>query len=100
MIAAINSTLFDMLGFHANRQKYYDPRNSFLNEVLDRRAGIPITLSVVYIEVARRVGFNIQGVGMPGHFIVKHPSERGDMFIDPFNGGRLLGEVGCSRAGQ
>lgn len=96
MIAAINSTLFDRMGFHANRQNYYDPRNSFLNEVVDRRTGIPITLSVVYMEVARRIGFIIQGVGMPGHFIVKHPSEHGDLFIDPFNGGRIFGEVGCA----
>jgi regulator of sirC expression with transglutaminase-like and TPR domain len=96
MITAINSTLYDRLGFHANRQNYYDPRNSFLNEVLDRRVGIPITLSVVYMEIARRIGFIIKGVGLPGHFIVKHPLERGDMFIDPFNGGRLLGEFGCA----
>jgi regulator of sirC expression with transglutaminase-like and TPR domain len=95
-ISAINATLFDKLGFRGNIDKYYDPRNSYLNEVIDRRIGIPITLSVVYLEVSRRIGFRIQGVGLPGHFIVKHPDEQGDIFIDVFNRGRLLGEVGCS----
>jgi regulator of sirC expression with transglutaminase-like and TPR domain len=95
-ISALNSTLFDDLGFRGNIDSYYDPRNSFLNEVIDRRIGIPITLTVVYIEVARRIGFPIKGVGMPGHFIAKYAGERGEVFIDPFNGGRLLGEVGCA----
>ncbi|MCI0486034.1 MAG: transglutaminase-like domain-containing protein [Blastocatellia bacterium] len=96
MIAALNATLFDELGFCGNRENYYDPRNSFLNEVLDHRTGIPITLTVVYMETARRIGFSVQGVGMPGHFIAKHASDEGDIFIDPFNDGRLLGEAGCA----
>lgn len=96
LIAAISAALFDKLGFHGNRASYYDPRNSFLNEVIDRRTGIPITLTVVYIEVARRVGLSIKGVGMPGHFIAKHESENGDIFIDPFNDGRLIGTLECS----
>jgi regulator of sirC expression with transglutaminase-like and TPR domain len=96
IIAAINATLFDELGFSGNREHYYDPRNSFLNEVLDRRLGIPITLSVVYIEVARRIGFPVKGVGMPAHFIVKHEWEHGEIFIDPFNRGDLMGRAGCS----
>lgn len=96
MITAINSTLFEDLGFYGNRENYYDPRNSFLNEVLDRRTGIPITLTIVYMEVARRIGFSVQGVGLPGHFIAKHVSEAGEMFIDPFNEGRLMGEAGCA----
>lgn len=96
LIAAINVTLFEKLGFHANRASYYDPRNSFFNEVIDRRTGIPITLTVVYIEVARRIGLSIKGVGMPGHFIAKHEDESGDIFIDPFNDGRLIGTLECS----
>jgi regulator of sirC expression with transglutaminase-like and TPR domain len=96
VISAINSTLFDELGFHGNRDSYFDPRNSFLNQVIDRRTGIPITLTVVYLEVARRIGFQVRGVGLPYHFIAKHESEAGDIFIDPFNGGRLLDTAGCA----
>ena len=96
VISALNSTLFDELGFHGNRNSYYDPRNSFLNQVIDRRTGIPITLTVVYMEVARRIGFKIQGVGLPYHFVAKHGSEAGDIFIDPFNQGRLLNAAGCA----
>jgi regulator of sirC expression with transglutaminase-like and TPR domain len=96
MINAINTTLFEDLGFRGNRKNYYDPRNSFMNEVIDLRLGIPITLTVVYMEVARRIGFSVQGVGMPGHFIAKHSRDGEDIFIDPFNEGRLLGELGCA----
>jgi regulator of sirC expression with transglutaminase-like and TPR domain len=95
VITSLNVTLFEQLGFRGNRESYYDPRNSFLNEVIDRRTGIPITLTVVYIEVAKRIGFPIKGVGMPYHFIAKHESESGDLFIDPFNAGGLLGSAGC-----
>jgi len=96
MITALNSVMFDVLGFRGNRENYYDPRNSFLNQVIDRRTGIPITMTVVYIEVARRIGFPIKGVGLPFHFIAKHEAESGDIFIDPFNEGRVLGVAGCS----
>lgn len=96
MINAINNTLFEDLGFRGNRKNYYDPRNSFLNEVIDMRLGIPITLTVVYMEVARRIGFPVQGVGLPGHFIARHSRDGQDIFIDPFNEGRLLGELGCA----
>jgi regulator of sirC expression with transglutaminase-like and TPR domain len=96
ILSAINTTLFDELGFRGNVENYYDPRNSFLNEVIDRRTGIPITLTVVYMEVARRVGLHVEGVGMPGHFIAKLATDGGDVFIDTFNGGRLFGEVGCA----
>src|SRR5262245_45401379 len=96
IITSLNTALFERLGFHGNRESYYDPRNSYLNEVIDRRTGIPITLTVVYIEVARRIGFPIKGVGMPFHFIAKHQSAEGDLFIDPFNSGRLLGLEGCN----
>lgn len=92
VIAGLNATLFEELGFQGNRENYYDPRNSFLNEVIDRRTGIPITLSVIYIEVARQLGFPIHGIGLPGHFIVAHLSSGEDLFVDVFNGGRLLSE--------
>lgn len=95
-IAAVNVTLFELLEFRGNRASYYDPRNSFLNEVIDRRTGIPITLTVLYIEVARRIGFPVRGVGMPGHFIAKHESASGDIFIDPFNDGHILETLACS----
>ncbi len=95
VITALNETLFERLGFRGNRENYYDPRNSYLSEVIDRRTGIPITLTVVYIEVARRIGFPVQGVGLPFHFIAKHEAEGGDVFIDPFNAGGLLGSAGC-----
>lgn len=95
-ISALNAVLFEELGLRGNRENYYDPRNSFLNEVIDRRTGIPITLTVVYIEVARRIGLFIEGVGMPSHFIARHSAASGDVFIDAFNGGRLMGEMGCA----
>src|SRR5438067_2212591 len=73
------------------RHEYYDPRNSFLNEVLDRRLGIPITLSLVTMEVGRRIGVPLLGVGMPGHFLVRY----GPVVVDPFTGGRKLTEDDC-----
>ena len=90
MLRAMRRTLFDEARFRGNTEEYYDPRNSFLNEVLERRVGIPITLSVVYLEVAARVGFDVQGVGVPGHFLVKHVAGERAVFVDPFNGGELL----------
>jgi regulator of sirC expression with transglutaminase-like and TPR domain len=92
LVASLNAVLFDELGFQGNRENYYDPRNSFLNEVIDRRTGIPITISVVYIDVARQIGFSVHGIGLPGHFIVGHFNPVEDFFIDVFNGGRLLTE--------
>ncbi len=86
--------LFEVLGFRGNTRRYADPRNSFLNDVLDRRTGIPIALAVVTMEVGRRVGLQLQGVGMPGHFLVRHDADPPTL-IDPFGGGRLLGEREC-----
>ncbi len=94
-IREVNHHLYEVLGFRGNREEYYDPRNSYLNEVLDRRLGIPISLSVVYIEVGQRAGLRLAGVGLPGHFLVGHPGAEGDLFIDPFNGGRLVDEAAC-----
>jgi regulator of sirC expression with transglutaminase-like and TPR domain len=87
--------LFNDLGFRGNSGHYFDARNSFLNDVIERRLGIPITLSVIFIEVGRRVGLEIQGVGMPGHFMVKHPSRKGEVLFDPFNGGKELTADEC-----
>src|SRR4029077_17082517 len=74
-IRAINKVMFEEEGFRGNREDYLDPRNSFLNEVLDRKLGIPISLSLIYMEIARRVGLPLLGVGMPGHFLLKHYDE-------------------------
>ena len=96
-IHTINEVLFDEYGFHRNDIDYYDPRNSFLNEVMDRRTGIPITLSTVYMEIAQRVGLQIDGVGVPGHFIVKHVSEIEEIFVDPFNAGTIMTRADCHK---
>ncbi len=86
--------LFDDLGFAGNRDDYLDPRNSYVHEVLDRRTGIPISLSVVTLEVGRRLGVPLAGVGMPSHFLVRHLAEP-PTFLDPFDGGVRLSEAGC-----
>jgi len=90
----ISEYLFDELGFRGNREDYYDPRNSFLNQVMNRRLGNPITLSLVYIEIGQRLGIPLVGVGIPGHFLVKH-LEVEDIYVDPFNGGILLSQEEC-----
>jgi regulator of sirC expression with transglutaminase-like and TPR domain len=89
MVAKINHLLFDEEKFRGNRENYYDPDNSFLNRVLERKLGIPITLSLIYIEVAGRLGLDVRGIGLPGHFIVAlyHASAR--IFIDPYNQGEI-----------
>lgn len=94
-VAAANAYLFEELGFHGNESDYYDPRNSCLNEVLRRRTGIPITLSIVYTELARRLGRTIHGIGLPGHFIVRYDDAQYATYIDPFHGGRLLTRGDC-----
>ena len=96
-VEKINTLLFETLGFRGNTDDYYDPRNSFFNDVLDRRIGIPITLSTVYLEVARRLKFPIVGVGMPGHFIVKFADRDDEFFLDPFNRGEILTREDCQR---
>lgn len=95
-LRALRDVLFVEEGFRGNEKSYYDPRNSYLNEVLDRRLGIPISLSVLFMEVARRVGLVLEGVGFPGHFLVKLKPEVGpEVFIDPYNGGELLSAEEC-----
>jgi regulator of sirC expression with transglutaminase-like and TPR domain len=96
VIAALNYVLFQEEGFTGNAEDYYDPRNSFLNEVLDRKIGIPITLALVYMEVAHRIGFPLFGVGMPGHFLLKHYDVDGsETLLDPFHGGDILSHADC-----
>src|SRR5436190_13992165 len=93
-VMALNDYLFRELRFVGNERQYKDPRNSFLNEVLDRRTGIPITLALLYIEIARRAGVQAEGVNFPGHFLVRCRARRGspyeDLIIDAFHGGALL----------
>ena len=99
-IDTLNQFLFDDQGFSGNTGDYDDPRNSFLNQVLDRRTGIPITLAVVYIEVARRAGIRVDGVNFPGHFLLRFPLGPEDdagsaVFVDPFHRGSVLSEGDC-----
>lgn len=102
-ILAFNEFFYEESGFCGNRERYDDPRNSFINEVIDRRTGIPISLAVVYLEVARRAGLRVEGVNFPGHFLLRAPvshaaGERhgtADVIIDPFHGGALLSESDC-----
>ena len=96
-IKTLNEYLYDEEGFAGNRDQYDDPRNSFLNEVLDRRTGIPITLAVVYLELARRAGLSVTGINFPGHFLLRAPGgiAGDDLIIDPFHGGALLSEFDC-----
>ena len=95
--AALTRLLVEDYGLRGNDADYYDPRNSFLNEVLERRLGIPLTLSLVYMDVGARAGGAVRGVGLPGHFVVR--LERGETarLLDPFNGGRPLDEADCRR---
>lgn len=94
-IHATNELLFENLQFHGNEGDYYDPRNSCLNAVLSRRLGIPISLSIVYMEVARRLHRSVSGVALPGHFIVLYQDENSRYWIDPFHHGRILSFEDC-----
>lgn len=90
----LTAFLFGEVGLRGNDQDYYDPRNNFVNEVLDRRLGIPLTLGIVCMEVGRRVGIPLDGVGFPGHFLVRH-SLHPHLILDPYDGGRLLTVRDC-----
>ena len=103
-VRAVSGYLFEDQGFAGNRESYDDPRNSFLNQVLERRTGIPITLALVYIEVARRAGIRADGVNFPGHFLLRLPQSPGPpsadddhVILDPFHGGAVLDEADCQR---
>ena len=90
IVEMINRVLFEEEGFHGESDDYYDPRSALLNEALDRHAGLPITLSILYLEISRRVGIDATGVSLPGRFLVKLTGEFGQIVVDPFEGGRVL----------
>ncbi len=92
IVATMNHYLFKEQGFAGNSEDYHDPRNSFLNEVLERKLGIPISLSIVYMEVGRRLDLRLEGIAFPGHFLVKLPLKRGNVILDPYLGGISLSE--------
>jgi len=91
-LLALNNYLFKELGFSGDNKNYYDPRNSFLNDVLARKIGIPITLSILYIEIGERLGLKLRGVSFPGHFLVKIRVSGGELVLDPYDNGRSLSE--------
>jgi regulator of sirC expression with transglutaminase-like and TPR domain len=96
-VNALNRYLFVEQGFKGNTKNYYEVENSYINCVMDRRVGIPISLSAVYLFIGQRLSLPVFGIGMPGHFLVKYESERYKIFIDCFNGGALLTEKNCAR---
>jgi regulator of sirC expression with transglutaminase-like and TPR domain len=95
VLTRINSYLFEELGFSGNEENYYDPENSYLNRVIDRRTGNPINLSLLYMLLARRLRLPVTGIGLPGHFICRHQSSAAEIFIDAFNGGKFLSKADC-----
>jgi regulator of sirC expression with transglutaminase-like and TPR domain len=86
----LHAEMFDRDGYRGDEANYYDPRNAFLNDVIDRKAGLPILLSIVYLDVATRAGLNAAGVGLPGHYVVKVTFEMNELYVDPFHGGTTL----------
>jgi regulator of sirC expression with transglutaminase-like and TPR domain len=95
ILQTINQYLYKDLGFKGNSENYYDPRNSFLNEVIDRRTGIPITLSLLYLAIAKRLDFPMIGIGMPGHFLIRPIANEMEVFVDPFHNGEILFPQDC-----
>ena len=93
IVQTINRVLFDDLGFHGENEDYYDPRSALLNETLDKHAGLPIALSILYIEISRRIGMDVAGVAIPGRFLVKLSGPFGQIVLDPFDGGKVLTAV-------
>jgi regulator of sirC expression with transglutaminase-like and TPR domain len=96
-VKGLNHYLFDELGYAGNAENYYDPRNSYLNDVIERKLGIPITLSILYIEIGRRLGLKLAGVSFPGHFLVKCSVKEGAIVLDPYAKGASLGIKGLQR---
>jgi len=92
---ALRSFLSDEMGFHGNADDYFDPRNSYLNQVMDRRTGIPISLSVIYLELARRLALPIVGIALPGHFLVRYDGDEEPLYLDPYNGGATMSTDDC-----
>lgn len=97
MLGQINHYLFNEQGYSGNLHNFLDPRNSFLNDVLERKLGIPISLSILYMEIGRRLGLSIEGISFPGHFLIKLPADDGDIVLDPFAGGVSLDESDLKR---
>jgi regulator of sirC expression with transglutaminase-like and TPR domain len=95
ILGELNRYLYDELGFSGNEKDYYNPENSYLNRVMDRRTGNPINLCLVYMLVARRLGLPVAGVGLPGHFICRYQSSAAEIYIDAFNRGQLLAKADC-----
>ena len=96
IVSRLNACLFKEHGLRGNSRDYYDPRNSFVNEVLDRKVGIPITLAIIYIDVGRGAGLPVSGVGLPGHFIVRYGAHPEPFYVDPFHTGKLLSAQDCA----
>jgi regulator of sirC expression with transglutaminase-like and TPR domain len=96
-VKTLNRYLFSEQGFKGNTKNYYEVENTYLNRVIDRRTGIPISLSIVYLLIGKRLQLPVHGIGMPGHFLVKYESDRYKIFVDCFNGGALLTEKNCQR---
>jgi regulator of sirC expression with transglutaminase-like and TPR domain len=95
MIAVINEYLFKIQGFHGNEENYYEPENSYLNKVIDRRKGNPISLCIIYLLLARRLHLPVTGIGMPGHFLCRFQTPTEELFIDAFNSGKILTKGDC-----
>lgn len=95
IIGAVLRTLFEEGGFRGNERAYDEPGSGLLASVIERRVGIPITLSIVLMEVSRRIGLPLQGVGLPGHFVVRFPDPTSRLYIDPFRGGAILDIAQC-----
>jgi regulator of sirC expression with transglutaminase-like and TPR domain len=95
VLTRINTYLFEELGFSGNEENYYDPENSYLNRVIDRRTGNPINLSLLYMLLARRLRLPVTGIGLPGHFICRHQTSAAEIFIDAFHGGKFLSKADC-----
>jgi len=97
VLATLNEQLYQRLGFAGNEMDYYDLENSYLNRVLDRRVGNPVSLCLVYLLVARRLHLPVAGIGMPGHFLCRYQTPKEEFFVDAFNRGRLLTKADCIR---
>jgi regulator of sirC expression with transglutaminase-like and TPR domain len=94
-LKVLNAYLYEELGFEGNQTDYYNPQNSFLNDVLDRRTGIPITLALVYLSLAQRIAFPMEGIALPGHFLIRPVQSEMAIFVDAFNQGEILFEQDC-----
>jgi regulator of sirC expression with transglutaminase-like and TPR domain len=95
ILTTINNYIFDELGFSGDQENYYDPQNSYLNRVVDRRRGNPINLSLLYLLLARRLQLPVAGIGLPGHFVCRYQSTSDEIYIDPFHHGKFLTKADC-----